>query len=201
MTLHATTSWLCCASHPEPIAPEESLTPTEKVRVKLPDGRELEVETGWFEYIGDMHIRFVFDGKQSMRGASPDDLKRLGLSPEEAVGVAVANIKRVYGAPVPVPWAGGLMSVEGQSPDLNSSYFLDRAYWQALSKKHPEGIVVCVAKRGGLLYAPISDTKAVDGLRRGVGYLHSSSESLRVSSALYLFKEDHWSVFQAPVAK
>lgn len=56
-----------------------------------------------------------------------------------------------------------------------------------------------MAKRGGLLYAPLSDTTAVDGLKRGVAYLHSSSQRLRVSSGLFLFKEGKWSVFQAPV--
>ncbi|NJK42582.1 MAG: hypothetical protein HC937_02500 [Aquincola sp.] len=90
------------------------------------------------------------------------------------------------------------MSVEGKSPDLNSSYFLDRVYWQGLLKTHPEGLVVSVAKRGGLLYAPMSNTKAVEGLKRGVAYLHSSSQRQRVSSALFLFREGKWSVFQAP---
>jgi hypothetical protein len=44
----------------------------------------------------------------------------------------------------------------------------------------------------------MSDSKAVDGLRKGVTYLYSSSGQMRVSSALYLFKDDHWTVFQPP---
>lgn len=179
---------------------DDSFTPTGKFKAKLPDGREIEGEFASWEFIGDTHIRFVFDGPQTMINATPQDLVRLGLKGvDDALALALVNIKRVYGEPSAKPWEGGLMQVQGKSPDLHSSYFLDRSYWQTLLKKHPDGLVVAVPKRGGLLYTPLSDAKAVERLKRGVAYLHSSSERLRVSSALFLFKDGKWSVFQAPV--
>jgi hypothetical protein len=176
----------------------ESLVPMGKAKAKLQDGREIEIDTGWFEYLGDMHVRFVFDTPTSMPNASPKDLERLGLTPEAALELAVRNIKRVYGEPQAVPW-NDLLQVKGKSSDLDSSYFLDKDFWNAQLKKYPEGVVALVAKRGGLLFAPLSDAKAVEGMRKSVAYLHSSSERMRVSSALYLFKDGKWSVFQAPV--
>jgi hypothetical protein len=182
--------------------PDDSFAPAGRIKARLPDGREIEMEMASWEYIGDMHIRFVFDSPHSMRNATPEDLSRLGIKGvEDALALALANIKRVYGEPSAKPWEGGLMQVQGKSPDLNSSYFLDRSYWQNLLKAHPEGLVVAVPKRGGLLYTPLSDAKAVERLKRGVAYLHSSSERLRVSSALFLFKDGNWSVFQAPVKR
>ena len=177
---------------------DEALRAMPKHQVTLPGGKEIEFETSWFEYIGDLHIRFVFDAPDSMKSATPEDLERLQLTPEAALPVAVENLKRVYGRPAAVPW-NNVMQVKGKSPDLDSSYFLDRDFWRELSKKHPEGIVVSVAKRGGLLYVPLADAKAVDELRRGVAYLHSSSGALRLSSAVYLFKDDRWSVLQPAV--
>lgn len=179
---------------------EDALNPTGKVKAKLADGREVEFEMASWEFIGDTHIRFVFDGPQYMVNATPKDLERLGISGvDDALALALANIKRVYGEPVATPWTGGLVSVEGKSPDLNSSYFLDRAYWVALAKANPEGVVVAVPKRGGLLYTPASNTQAVKGLKLAVGELYSSSQRQRVSSALYLFKDGKWSVFQAAI--
>jgi uncharacterized protein YtpQ (UPF0354 family) len=175
---------------------DEELKPTGKVRAKLPDGKEVEFEMASFEFIGDMHIRFVFDGPQTMVNATPQDLARLNLNADQALRLALSNIKRVYGAPSAKSWTGGLMQVQGKSPDLDSSYFLDRDFWRALVKKHPEGLVVAVPKRGGLVFAPLSDARAVDGLKKNVAYLHSSSERFRVSGALYLFKDDRWTVFQ-----
>ena len=177
---------------------DEALEPMGKLLADLPDGREVELELACFDFLGDMHVRFVFDGPNSMRNAKPQDLARLNLSPVQALHLAVANIKRVYGAPIATPWARGLMQVQGKSPDLDSSYFLDRAFWQNRLRQNREGLVVAVPKRGGLLFTPLIDSEAVDGLRKGVGYLHSTSEQMRVSAALYLFKDDRWTVFQPP---
>ena len=177
---------------------DESLQPFGKVRARMPDGSNIEFDTSWYQYLGDMHIRLVFDGPQSMQSASPEDLTRLRLSPEEALNLAVANLRRVYGVPAVVPWSGGLMQVQGASPDLTSSYFLDRDFWQGLQGRHPEGLVVAVPRRGGLVYAPASDEAAVSSLRFSAAALYAGGPGAPLSSALYLFKDGQWSVFQPP---
>jgi hypothetical protein len=177
---------------------EESLQPFGKLTATLPDGREIELETSWFRYLGDMHIRLVFNGNRSLQSASPEDLSRLRLSPDEALKVAILNLRRDYGSPAVFPWSGGLMQVQGASPDLTSSYFLDREFWQELQGRYPEGLVVAVPRRGGLVYAPASDDEAVASLRFSAAALYAGGAGARLSSALYLFKDGHWSVFQPP---
>ncbi len=177
---------------------DESLRPFGKVHATLSDGREIELETSWYQFLGDMHIRLVFDGGQTMQSASPEDLARLHLSPEAALKLAVDNLKRRYGAPAAQPWSGSLMQVQGGAADLNSSYFLDREFWGELSSHHPEGLVVAVPRRGGLVYAPVSDETAVTSLRFSAAALYAGGPGARLSSALYLFKDGRWSVFQAP---
>lgn len=177
---------------------DESLQPFGKVTARMPDGRRLEFDTSWYQYLGDMHIRLVFDGGQSMQSASPEDLSRLRLSPEEALSLAVSNLRRVYGAPAVRPWSGGMMQVQGNSSDLTSSYFLDREFWQALQARHPQGLVVAVPRRGGLVFAPAADEEAVSSLRFSAAALYAGGPGTRLSSALYLFKDGQWSVFQPP---
>jgi hypothetical protein len=179
---------------------DESLQPFGTLHATMADGRQIELETSWYQYLGDMHIRLVFDGGQTMQSASPDDLRRLRLSPEDALRVAVSNLRRVYGAPAARPWSGRLMQVAGRAADLNSSYFLDRQFWQELQAIHPEGLVVAVPRRGGLVYAPVSDEVAVSSLRFSAAALYAGGPGARLSSALYLFKDGRWSVFQAPQA-
>ncbi|NPC56555.1 hypothetical protein [Caenimonas soli] len=179
---------------------DESLEPFGKVRARMPDGSNIEFDTSWYRYLGDMHIRLVFDGPQSMQSAAPEDLTRLRLSPEEALNLAIRNLRRVYGQPAVVPWSGGLMQVQAASADLTSSYFLDRDFWQGLQGRHPEGLVVAVPRRGGLVYAPISDEAAVSSLRFSAAALYAGGPGAPLSSALYLFKDGQWSVFQPPQA-
>jgi len=179
---------------------DEALRPFGKLTARMPDGKRIEFDTSWYQYLGDMHIRLVFDGGQDMQSASPEDLRRLHLSPDEALKLAISNLRRVYGAPAVQPWSGGMMQVQGRSSDLTSSYFLDRDFWQALQAGHPDGLVVAVPRRGGLVYAPASDEAAVASLRFGAAALYAGGPGTRLSSALYLFKDGHWSVFQPPQA-
>ncbi len=174
------------------------LKPMGSAKATLADGKEVEMSFAWFSVIGDMHVRFVYDSPTSMRNLTSEEFSALKLTPDKALQIAVGNIKRVYGQPKVSPWQGGLLLVAGESPDLDSSYFLDSSFWQNLLKKYPSGVVVGVPKRGGLLFAPASDDKAVAGLRQGIRALFISSENMRVSSALYLFKNNRWSVFQDP---
>jgi hypothetical protein len=176
----------------------EKLLPMGPVKARLADGREVEIDASWFHYLGDMHVRLVFDGERSMQTAAPDDLRRLELAPEQAVARAVDNLRRRYGAPQVRPWSGGLMQVVGGSPDLASSYFLDREFWSGLLRQHPEGLVVSVPQRGGLLYASASDEAAIVNLRFSAAALYAGNDRGRVSSALFLFKDGHWSVYQPP---
>jgi len=180
---------------------DETLRPFGKMRGVLPDGKEVDLDISWYKYLGDMHLRLVFDGGQSMQSASSEDLARLHLNPDEALKLAVQNLRRVYGAPAAQPWSGNLMQVQSGATDLNSSYFLDREFWRELQARHPEGLVVAVPRRGGLVYAPVSDEAAVSDLRFSAAALYAGGPGARLSSALYLFKDGRWSVFQAAQAQ
>ena len=50
---------------------DEILVPSAKAVARLPDGREVEIKSEMWDFIGDMHIRFVFDQPQTMIGATP----------------------------------------------------------------------------------------------------------------------------------
>ncbi|MBE7369185.1 hypothetical protein [Ramlibacter pallidus] len=177
---------------------DEALHPFGKISARMPDGREVEFEASWFQYLGDMHLRLVFDGQQKVQSALPEDLHRLRLTPEEALQRAVHNLRSRYGHPVAEPWSGGLMQVHGNAPDLDSSYFLDRDFWLEQLRRYPEGIVAAVPKRRGLVFARADDAVAVATLRFSAAALFASSDQTRISSGLYLFKDGRWSVFQPP---
>jgi hypothetical protein len=149
----------------------DTLVPISRVEGTLPNKPRLQETPAWFQFIGDVHIRFVFDGPTSMRSAATKDLERLRLTPERALNLAIGNVKRVYGRPTSVAW-NDVQKVKGTSPDFDSSYYLDREFWAGVTQRHREGVVVAVLKRGGLLSTPVNDPEAVAGMRRGIAFLH-----------------------------
>ena len=179
---------------------DEGLTPFGRINARTSDGRQFEFEASWFQYLGDIHLRLVFDGHTQVQSAVPEDLERLRLTPEEALAQAVDNLRRRYGTPIAEPWTGGLMQVHGNAPELDSSYFLDRDFWQEQLRTSPSGIVAAVPDRGGLVFARADDDAAVATLRFSATVLFTSNDATRISSGLYLFKDGRWSVFQPPQA-
>jgi hypothetical protein len=179
---------------------DEALQPYGRVTAQMPDGRRVELATSWYQYLGDMHIRLVFDGGKTLQSASPNDLERLKLTPEDALATAVRNLRRMYGEPEATPWSGGLMQVQGAAPELASSYFLDRDFWMGVLREHPEGVVAAVPERGGLVFGSAGDEDAIENLRFSAAALYAGAGGARVSSALYLFKNGHWSIYQPPQA-
>jgi hypothetical protein len=179
---------------------DEALRPVGPIQARLADGREITFEASWFNYLGDLHLRLVFDGERRVQSVVPEDLARLHLSPEQALDRAVRNLRERYGPAEAMPWSGHLMQVRGRAAELNSSFLLDREFWQQQLTQHPEGVVVAVPSRGGLVFAPASDEAALLSLRFSAAALYAANDRERVSSALYLFKGGRWSVFQAPQA-
>lgn len=172
---------------------DEALVPMAKLQVDLPGGIKAEMSPAWFELIGDMHVRLVFDQGETLRTVRTEELAELGLGPEAAIARGLANLERLHGAPESVPWHG-LMRVQGRAEDFASSYFLDRGFWRALLERHPEGLVVAVPQHGGLLWTPAGDMEGVAALESRVGALHDAGQAQRLSSAVYLFKDDGWTV-------
>lgn len=180
------------------VRPDESLEFIGKGVVLTKDGKEIKAEFAHYAYIGDTHIRFVFDGPEVMVNATPSDLSRLNLTPEQALQVALGNIRRVYGPARPVAFVHDIMELESKSEDLISSYFLDKTFWNKLEKENPQGIVAVVPRRGGLLYTAATHASAVESLKQKISYLHSSSEQMRISSGVYLYRGGKWSILQPP---
>jgi hypothetical protein len=177
----------------------ESLEPIGPATAVWPEtGEPVAVEIAAYHLLGDVHVRFVFDGPKYMRGLKPNDLLRFDLSPQRALKLALGNIRRVYGEPRTRRHSGTIRRVQGGCADFDSSYFLHRDFWRRLLRRHPAGLVVAIPSRSDLLYTPLADRDAVERLRRSVVRLYSLSDQQRVSSALFLFEDDTWTVFQAP---
>ena len=184
--------------HPGADKVDDSLALVPPFSVPVPGGIDATMAPAWFDLIGDLQLRLVRDTPDSMLTLHASELEELRLSPEEAVTFALANLQRLHGPPRVEAWHN-LRRVVGRSEDFDSAWFLDRAFWRARLAEHPEGVVVAVPRTDLLLFVPASDTAAVDSMRRGILGLHKDAGDWRLSSALYLFDDDRWTVLQPAV--
>jgi hypothetical protein len=178
---------------------EESLTLADAFDMELPGGGKATLALARFDLIGDLQLRLAHgndaDGMVALHASA---LEELGLSAQDGAALALANLRRLHGEPVATPWHN-LQRVGGRSAGLDSGYFLDRAFWRGRLEEHREGLVAAVPRTDLLLFAPASDAAAVASMRRGIPGLQAGGGDYRLSSALYLFKDDRWSVLQEAV--
>ena len=176
--------------------PDDALALVEPFSVPMPGGASASIAPAWIDLIGDLQLRLVRDAEDSMLTLHVSELEELRLSPADAVAAALANFRHRQGPPTISAWHN-LSRVGGAHEDFDSGWFADRDFWRARLAEHPAGVVVAVPRTDLLVFAPATDTAAVDSLRRGIPGLHASAGDWRLSSALFLFKDDRWTVLQA----
>jgi hypothetical protein len=164
--------------------------------VPLPGGATASMAPAWFDLIGDLQLRLVRSTPEHVLALHAAELDEMKLSVDEALAQALANLHRLHGEPGARPWHN-LQRVGGRDEDDDSAYFMDRAFWRARLAEHPQGLIAAVPRTDLLLFAPLADSAAVDSMRRGIPGLHAQGGDYRLSSALYLFRDDCWQVFQA----
>ena len=180
--------------------PDESLARVEPFSVPMPGGASATLAPAWFDLIGDLQLRLVRDTPDSMLTLHAAELDDLGLGADDAVAAALSNLERRLGPPAVTPWHN-LRRVGTAEDELDSNWFVDRAFWRARLAEHPAGVVVAAPRTDLLLFAPADDVAAVASMRVGIPDLHAQAGDWRLSSALYLFEDDRWTVLQpaAPV--
>ena len=178
---------------------DEAPALVEPFEVPMPGGAAATMAPSWFDLLGDLQLRLVRSTPEFVLALHAGELDELKLGVDDALAVALANLHRLHGAPAASPWHG-LQRVGGRDEDADSAWFMDRAFWRARLAEHPAGLVAAVPRTDLLLFAPRDDADAVDSMRRGIPGLHAGGGDYRLSSALYLFMDDRWSVFQPAAA-
>jgi hypothetical protein len=177
---------------------EESLALVDPFDVPMPGGATATMAPAWFDLVGDLQLRLVRDMPGHVYTLHASELADLKLTAEEALAIALANFRRVHGAPGVSAWHN-LRRVGGATEDVDHAWFLDRDLWRGLLADHPDGLVVALPRTDLLVFAPLADTPAVGSMRQGIPGLQQGGGDYRMSSALYLFKDDRWTVLQPAV--
>ena len=143
-------------------------------------------------YLGDIRLNFSFAG--SGRDALVSDLKRLEISPAQALGLAVLNHKRLHGDASFVPVSDGVYTLKGPDQATTTACFLDRRLWKQLLAKYPEGVLVAMPREGSVLFSPASDADAGRRLRETAARMLSAAGPARISRNLYRFGTTGWQI-------
>ena len=179
----------CMDDMPAPLGP---------VKLRLPQGEEVERRIAAWSLVGDLHFLFVFaTGRGDLSFATPQELAQLGISRMgPALDLALENTHREAGVPRRSEWKPGITQLASGQPELNSAYFLDRGYWSSIQAEFASPLVVAVPTRKTLLFAPLRQAEHVAVLREEAKALYVEVGRERISPGTFVFRDGIWSVLE-----
>lgn len=147
-------------------------------------------------FVGNLGVRYAFDGAQTMINLSHEEHAKLGLSDEALRVLAIENLLRRYPhVEIHTFPMGGMVQKCG---DLESSWLLHFDFWAHESRRFKGELVASVPSRDLMVWCDSADETVLAELRTNAIEVEARARASNraISSLLYVWRTDHWEVFE-----
>ena len=147
-----------------------------------------------FDYfVGELHLRYVFDDPRFVQAVRVRDLKRLGINRSELPKLVVENYRKLYpnlAAIQPEPGLGVLIN-GGQ---LEPTMLLDAAFWDAQSKRIEGPLIAAVPERDQVLFTKAEPRQNIELLKHRVVGAYEKAGKQALSRTVLAWRKSRWEV-------
>ena len=144
-------------------------------------------------FVGDLHLRYVFDDPQFMLALRARDLKRLNLKREDLPAIVVENYRRLYPKRTvvhPDRWLG----LVANGGELEPCTMLDGVFWQKQVQAFGGGLIAAVPSAYEVYFTP-REPKQNFELLKHLAVLHYEKAGKRaVSRTVFEWVNYRWQV-------
>jgi len=145
-------------------------------------------------FVGDLHLRYSFDDPKFVSGVSASDLKRLGLTREQLLPLAIENFRRLYpGRKIEYPLPE--IALVTDAGDLEPCLMLDAAFWEKETERRRSAIVAAAPARDVLMFSDRSVRGNVEILKKLTLDVHATADKEALSKTVYLWNRGRWEAF------
>ena len=145
-------------------------------------------------FVGDLHLRYVFDDPKFTPFLHESDLKRIGLDRDELPALAVSNFRKLYPKLTvvhPDRWLG----LVTQGGELEPCVMLDGAFWEQQMKLFGGEVIAVVPSVSEVYFTP-REPRANIELLKHLAILHHEKAGRRgVSRTVFVRRNFRWEVF------
>ena len=144
-------------------------------------------------FVGDLHLRYVFEDPQFMLAVRVRDLKRLGIERDELPALVVTNYRRLYpklSVVHPDRWLG-LVTDGGE---LEPCIMLDGAFWERQVKAFGGPLIAAVPSAREVYFTPREPRQNVELLKHLAILHHEKAGKRAVSRTVFAWQNYRWEV-------
>jgi hypothetical protein len=144
-------------------------------------------------FVGDLHLRYVFDDPQFMLAVRVRDLKRLGVDRAELPAIVVENYRKLYPKLAVVSPVQGLGLVT-QGGELEPCIMLDGTFWQRQMKAFGGELIAAVPSAQEVYFAPREPKENVALLKKLATLHYEKAGKRAVSRTVFGWRNFRWEV-------
>src|SRR4051794_10247904 len=144
-------------------------------------------------FVGDLHLRYVFDDPQFMLAMRVRDLKRLKIDRDELPALVVANYRRRY-PQITIAWPQRWLGALTNGGELEPCTLLDGPFWQRQQKAFGSELIAAVPSAQEVYFSPREPKQNVEFLRKLATEQHEKAGKRAVSRTVFVWKVYRWEV-------
>jgi hypothetical protein len=144
-------------------------------------------------FVGDLHLRYVFDDPKFMVALRGHDLKRLGVNRDALAVLAVENYRRLYPKLTvirPEP-SLGVVTDGGQ---LEPCILLDGRFWERQSASFGGELIASAPARDAVVFTTREPRQNIELLKHLAVQLYEKAGSQALSRTVFAWRYWRWEV-------
>jgi hypothetical protein len=144
-------------------------------------------------FVGDLHLRYVFDDERFVQAVRGRDLKRLKLDRKALPALVVENYRRLYpDLSVIQPYAGMGAVIKGGQ--LEPTILLDADFWDEQEKRIGAALIAAVPQRDMVVFTRIEPRQNIELLRHRAVLAYEQAGERALSRTILAWRQKRWEV-------
>jgi hypothetical protein len=144
-------------------------------------------------FVGDLHLRYVFDDERFVQAVRGRDLARLRLDRKALPALVVENYRKLYpDLSVIQPYAGMGAVIKGGQ--LEPTTLLDAEFWEEQEKRIGGALIAAVPQRDMLVFTRIEPKQNIELLKHRVVLAYDQAGERALSRTILAWRQKRWEV-------
>jgi uncharacterized protein YtpQ (UPF0354 family) len=144
-------------------------------------------------FVGDLHLRYVFDDPQFMLALRARDLARLGIARDALPALVVENFRRLY-PKVTVFRPEPALGIVTQGGQLEPCTMLDGAFWERQRREFGGDLIATVPARDAVIFTTRAPRQNVELLKHLAVQAYEKADKAAVSRTVFAWVNYRWQV-------
>ena len=165
----------------------------EPIELKPEPGNTVDNMPVFDTFVGELHLRYVFDDERFVQAVRGRELKRLELKRSDLPGLVITNHRRIYPDLTVIQPEPGLGAVI-RGGQLEPTILLDPDFWDEQEKRIGGALIAAAPERDSVIFTRIEPKGNIERFKSRAAIAYDKAGQRALSRTILAWRERHWEV-------